>query len=97
MTPSEGRELVADWRKSGLGPSEFCRNRGVTVNRLSYWRGKVQEVDFVELVVSETPRDDEARSASEGIEVMVGDVFVRFPDRPGMAEEILAALGRGSS
>jgi len=57
----------------------------------------VQEVDFVELVVSETPRDDEARSASEGIEVMVGDVFVRFPDRPGMAEEILAALGRGSS
>ena len=82
MTPSEGRDLVADWRRSGLGPSEFCRSRGVTVNRLTYWRSKVQEVDFVELVVGEAHGDEEAVSGCEGIEVMVGDVLSASPIGP---------------
>ena len=95
MTADQGHALVADWRRSGLGPTEFCRTRGVTVNRLAYWRSKVApEVDFIEAVVEELPAPPEAAETTEAIEVMVGDVFVRLPDRPGRAAEILTLLGK---
>lgn len=97
MTPAEGRELVAAWQRSGLGPAEFCRSEGVTVNRLSYWRRKAPAIGFVETVIEEeSPQHEPGQPAGE-IEVVVGDTFVRFPDRPGMAEEILVALARVSS
>lgn len=98
MTSVEGQALVAAWRRSGLGPSEFCRSQGVTVNRLAYWRSKTSsEVDFIEAVVEEEPDYPEVAASTEAIEVVVGDVFVRLPDRPGRAAEILALLGRTSS
>ncbi|MEO1229329.1 MAG: hypothetical protein AAFZ18_10520 [Myxococcota bacterium] len=95
MTRGEGEALVTAWRRSGLGPSEFCRSRGVTVNRLSYWRSRtVAETNFIEAVVEEGSPDSPVVASAEAIELVVGDVFLRLPDRPGRAAEILALLGK---
>ena len=97
MTAAEGQALVAAWQRSGLGPTEFCRSRGVTVNRLAYWRSKTApEIDFIEAVVEEASAPADVAAPLEAIEVVVGDVFVRLPDRPGRAAEILAVLGKAA-
>lgn len=95
MSPTQGAALVADWRQSGLGPVEYCRQHAVGLHRLSYWRNKQAPNEFVEVVVDRD--NDHSRDTEDAlsIEVVVGDVFVRFPDRAGAAEEILSALARG--
>lgn len=35
---AEGRALVSAWRGSGLTINEFARRRGVSAQRISYWR-----------------------------------------------------------
>lgn len=95
MTSTEGRALVSEWRQSGLGAAEFCRSRGVPVNRLSYWRRKANVPDFIAVTVDRDAAPGREQDFDGGrIEVMVGDVSVRFPDRPGIAEEIFGALAR---
>lgn len=29
--------LVAEWRKSGLSQHQFCKSRGLTLGKFSYW------------------------------------------------------------
>ena len=85
-----GAELVRDWSRSGLRPSEYCRTRGVTTSQLSYWRKKGSPTDFVELRVD---TDDGVLSETlSGIEVVIGDAVVRIPSGPGVVQEVLAAL-----
>jgi len=100
FTDADGRALVADWRKSGLTVSEYCRTYEITRRRLIYWRKKVESDRFVELVVGESGRGpravDTACETGEAIEIVLGEVVIRFPDRPGMAGEILSALAGGT-
>lgn len=37
------RDLVADYRASGLPVRKWCENHGVTSNQLHYWLGKIEE------------------------------------------------------
>lgn len=64
----------------------------MTLNRLTYWRRRRPTTDFIEAVVEDTPAEENGPASVGDIEVVVGDTFVRFPDRPGMAQEILSAL-----
>ena len=68
----------------------------MTRSRLDYWTRRVAKADFVEVVVEDRSETLEVSEAGEVIEIVVGDVFVRFPDRPGMAQEILKALSKGA-
>lgn len=37
-TRAEWRQLIGDWKESGLRVEEFCRQRGVTSGRFYSWR-----------------------------------------------------------
>jgi hypothetical protein len=39
----EGREVVEQWRRSGLAMAAFARGRGIGTARLRYWRDRVDE------------------------------------------------------
>jgi transposase-like protein len=41
-TESEGLEFVRQWRRSGQSISAFARERGENVQRLRYWRERVE-------------------------------------------------------
>lgn len=87
---------MADWKRSGHGPREYCRRRGISESRLLYWRRKAGDVGFVEAVVGLEP-GPQGESGTWGIELVLGEMVVRFSDRPGMAREILGALREGRS
>jgi hypothetical protein len=52
---AEGERLVSEFERSGLSRKAFCAARALSVNTLSYWRGKLREeagaapASFVEL------------------------------------------------
>jgi len=85
-----GLGVVEEWTGSGLGAAEFCRARGIALQRLRYWaqRSKqatpasVEAADaaaFFALSVGEAPagRDGVATAErSDGIEVRIGERVV---------------------
>lgn len=97
MTEEDGRALISAWTESGLGPSAFCRSRGIGLHRLWYWRRRLEQSSFVEVLVEPAPEEGAVQPlvGGDGIEVLVGETWVRFPDRPGMAKEILDSLMGG--
>jgi transposase-like protein len=38
----QGREAVVAWQQSGLTQAEFCRQHGIHVQRLIFWRNKLK-------------------------------------------------------
>lgn len=42
-TERQGRQVVAEWRKSGLSASAFARRCGMNPQRLSWWRKRLGE------------------------------------------------------
>ena len=57
-TEAEGREVLREWRESGLSAVKFAAQRGVTATRLSYWEERLgqkaagDEVSFVAVPLS---------------------------------------------
>lgn len=45
-TEQRGREVVRAWRKSGQSMSAFARKHGWNVQRMAYWRDRVDEADM---------------------------------------------------
>lgn len=96
-----------EWQASGLGPLEFCRRRRVAIHRLTYWRRRLDLVaselrdarrsDFVEVVVPAATPASPADGPIACIEIVVGDVTVRLPDRPELAARVVSALARRSA
>ncbi|MGH3905626.1 MAG: IS66 family insertion sequence element accessory protein TnpA [Pseudonocardiaceae bacterium] len=41
-TETEGREVVRRWRRSGQSMSEFAREQGLDVQRICYWRKRLE-------------------------------------------------------
>ena len=41
-TEREGRAAIAAWERSGLGAAAFARSRGVDVQRLFWWRRRLE-------------------------------------------------------
>ncbi len=43
-TEERGREVVEAWRRSGSSMSAFAERLGINVQRLSYWRDRIDEL-----------------------------------------------------
>ena len=41
-TDEQGREFVQQWQRTGQSMSAFAREQGVNLQRLRYWRGRVE-------------------------------------------------------
>jgi hypothetical protein len=95
-----GRALVAAWETSGLPQAAFARRRGVSAQRLSYWRlrlgqrGKdaaISDAGFVEIpsAASTTP----LRSGDVVVEVSGGvRVHVTHGFDPVLLRAVVSAL-----
>ena len=40
---AEGRQVVDEWRRSGLSPADFARRHGLAEVRLLRWRARLEE------------------------------------------------------
>ena len=41
------REVLAEWAKSGLTQTAFCRERGVSLSAFGWWKGELARRDGV--------------------------------------------------
>ena len=91
-TEAEGRAALAELAESGESLASFARRKGVSSNRLVYWRRRVGETavvpSFTQVRLSAT------RMPSDGaqIEIVIDDVAVRVREEMDVAR--LAALVR---
>lgn len=58
-TEAEAREVIGEWRASGLSAAAFARKRGISVMRLPYWEQRLraiagEEVSFVAVPLTST-------------------------------------------
>lgn len=89
MDAASGLALAAAWRASGQTVREFARARGVPPHRVQYWRRRSEAEGvategrpaFLALEVASA----EGRESIEHVEVIVGDVRLRFA--PGVRRE----------
>ena len=83
-TPAEARAILDEQRGSGLTPSQFCRQRGWSAERLRYWlsRSAIEPDGFVEVRPS-TP--------AAVLEVAVGP-SARIRVHPGFDAGLLRAV-----
>lgn len=56
-TEAQGREVLREWRESGLSAVKFAAQRGITATRLSYWEERLGQkaagdVSFVAVPLS---------------------------------------------
>lgn len=53
------RDVIGQWRRSGLSQSAFCRQRGVALPTLNYWKRRLENgaggAAFVPVRVTATP------------------------------------------
>lgn len=94
-TEGEARAILAEFAQSGESQAGFARRKGVSSNRLVYWRKRVGEPPVVPPFVQvRLPAPGTAPDGSR-IEVVVGDVLVRVHE--GLEIGRLAALVRAVS
>lgn len=65
----QGKHVVAAWRRSGLKMSAYAREIGIGVERLIYWRDRVEKKPTVSLVPVRV-------RSSASCQVRVGEVEV---------------------
>jgi transposase-like protein len=96
-TEAEARAALAELAESGESQAGFARRKGVSSNRLAYWRKRVGETASVPSFVQ--VRVPAARTAPEGacIEIVIDDVAVRVReeiDVSRLASVVRALAGR---
>ena len=93
----DAREVLDEWRRSGVTLTEFARREGLSRNRLSWWRGRLGEERpprFHRIELVGTPVSAVAGGGGgEGIEIVVGGAR-RVVVRPGFDRELLAEVLR---
>jgi hypothetical protein len=84
---AEGRILAEQWRASGQTVAQFCRERGVPVHRLHYWKRQAESAtqseeaptasEFLAVEIEEVSRSKPPKDAP--IEIAVGAIRVQLP------------------
>jgi hypothetical protein len=100
-TADEGREVVEAWRASGLPLATFARQRGLSAERVRWWRQRLGEWKgasgedrplLVPAVVME-PRPASAGGTAAAVTVRAaGDVVVEIADVSAVPPSWLSAL-----
>jgi hypothetical protein len=78
-TEQEARATMAELSRSGATSAAFARSKGVSTERLAYWRKRLS-VASAPAFVSVTLPPRSASSSRAEIEVLVGGVVIRFRD-----------------
>jgi transposase-like protein len=76
-TEPEARSALAELAESGESLSSFARARGVSTNRIRYWRKRFGEVALVPSFVQVRLPPARTSTEDERIEVVLDDVVVR--------------------
>lgn len=71
----EKRELLAEWRASGLSRAAFARQQGVSPSSLYRWRRALERPAFVEVVAAEPTGSAFVLRLPRGVEVDVSPGF----------------------
>ncbi len=77
-TEGEARTALEELLRSGASLSEFARRKGVSVQRLGYWRKRLGHAEPPAFVAVTLPQP--TRRPSAPIEIAVGAVLVRLPE-----------------
>ena len=91
-TEEQARAALEEMSRSGLSPLEFARSKGVSTQRLAYWRKRLAAPPaFVSLALTR----DVSRPA-RWVDVLVGDLVVRLPEdvEAERVARIVGALSR---
>ena len=77
-TASEAKQALAAWQRSGETMAAFARRKGVSTQRLLWWRKRLAEhavpAELVPVVVRATVPGTGVRIALDGCEVEVGEL-----------------------
>lgn len=95
----DAREVLAEWRRSGVTLTEFARREGLSRNRLAWWRARLgveraPRFHRIELIHAPTTAGV-GGSSGEAIEILVGGgrrVAVRRGFDPDLLAEVLRVL-----
>lgn len=100
-TEAKAREALAELSQSKLSDAAFARERGISTQRLLFWRKRLTQPPtppapaFVPVVVAATT-DEDLRPGSPVamIEIMIGDVTLRVREQasPSTVAELVRAL-----
>ena len=70
LSHPDGLALAQSWQDSGQRQSTFCRDRGIPVYILQYWRKQLTEMSisdatpFIPVCISENPKTDPVGTVS---------------------------------
>ena len=76
-TAEEARTALSELSRSGASLRDYARSKGVSVNRLLYWRKRLAQARPPAFVAVTLPPPAAPRGA---IEILMGGVTVRVPD-----------------
>lgn len=86
-TEAEAREVIREWRASGLSAAAFARSKGISAMRLPYWEERLRdngEVSFVAVPI-----------ATHDVEVEHGGVTIRVRELdPDRLAQLVVAIAR---
>ena len=88
--------MVTAWQASGLSINEFARRRGVSAQRVSYWRLRLPNCKPVTAFVEVRPSAPSLASAASPVDVLLpGGVVVRVTAGfdPVVLSAVMTALG----
>lgn len=93
---SEAREMLREWKQSGLSGAAFARGRGIPESRLWYWSKRLREVPKSEQV-SFVPVAVSAPGGRAQIEIEHAGVIVRVREELGPEQigRLVRALSSG--
>ncbi len=91
-TEQQARAALAELAASGESAAGFARRKGVSSQRLAYWRGRLARPASTEFVAVELAGDSLAR----WMEIVVGGVVVRVREEldAERVAQLVRALGR---
>ena len=97
-TEGEARAALEEFGRSGESEARFARSRGISTQRIRYWKKRLAEAPAVPAFVPVHVPVAEAPMVAERIEIVVGSVTVRVRedlDVEFVARLVEALAGRG--
>ncbi len=77
-TEPEARAVLAEFAQSGESLASFARGRGVSTNRIRYWRKRLGETALVPSFVQVRLPAAHTEMGGERVEIVLDDVTVRI-------------------
>lgn len=99
-TAGEAREVLAAWKRSGLPLATFARRRGLSAERVRWWRQRLGDwrgegrAQLVPVVVTEAAGDQAGASGVVRVHAP-GGVVVEIADAGAVSPSWLSALVLG--